>query len=137
MRAALRYTTTPRDAKVEIADDTLIKMMLSEAAIEDEDISAADLPNAYYLAERLRPPLVLRLPDTVDKFDAEGYERGLFMVVPHYGEEKTGDDLDKMVKAELEESGMQRGGRAGAPHHGRRPRGRRAGRHGQSRPHRR
>ena len=97
-----------RNSHVEIADDTLIKMMLSEAAPKDEDISSADLPNAYNLAERRRPPIVLTLPDTCDKWDADGNELGLLLVVPHYGEEESGNDLDHMIKTELEKAGMQR-----------------------------
>ena len=51
---------------------------------------------------------MLLLPETVDKWDSEGYELGLLMVVPNYGEEESGDDLDAMVVNELELAGMQR-----------------------------
>ena len=98
----------PRNAHVEIADELLLKMMLSEAAPEDEDISSADLPNAYNLAELPRPSKVLLLPETVDKWDSDGHELGLLMVVPHYGEEESGDDLDSMIVTELESAGFQR-----------------------------
>ena len=105
----------PRDSRVEIADETLLKMMLSEAAPEDEDIASADLPNAYNLAERPRPPFVLRLPETADIYDADGHELGLLMIVPHYGEEESGNDLDAMIRNELEAAGFQRAARACPP----------------------
>ena len=107
-RKRLEKPMGPRNQHVEVADDTLLKLQIAEAAAEDEDIASADLANAYNLTERQRPPIVMRLPDTVDKYDADGNELGLLLVVPHYGEEESGDDLDKLVKTEFEEAGLSR-----------------------------
>lgn len=107
-RKRLEKPMSARIEHVEVADDTLIKMQLSEAAPEDEDLAAADLPNAYNLAERRRPPILLKLPELSDKYAADGSECGLLLVVPHYGEEESGDDLDHMIKEEFKAAGLQR-----------------------------
>ena len=50
----------------------------------------------------MRPPIGLRLPDTVDKWDADGEEMVILCKAPMYGEYEAGDELDSTLRATLE-----------------------------------
>ena len=91
----------------EIADDLLLKMQWAEAAVNNEDILLADLPTAYTLGQRRRPPIYLRTPDTCVYTDAEGYRLCWELRTPVYGEAPSGDELEQTVIDDLEEAGFE------------------------------
>lgn len=91
----------------EIADDTLLKVQWSEAATEDEDILLADLPTAYTLGQRTRPPIYLSTPDTCVHEDEEGSRLCWELRTPCYGEEPAGDELEATLIDDLENAGFE------------------------------
>ena len=91
----------------EIADDTLLKVQWSEAAAEDEDMVLADLPTAYTLGGRARPPVYLATPDTCVHEDEEGNRLCWELRTPCYGEEPAGDELEATMIDDLEEAGFE------------------------------
>ena len=52
-------------------------------------------------ANSKKEPMLLTMPATIDKWDADGHEMGSYLLTPHYGQEEAGDELDSTVLEEF------------------------------------
>ena len=85
-----------------------VKLNLGDAAIEDYDITAVDVPHAYGQGERQRPPGYVRLPRTVEWQDEDGVELVIELNDPGEGEGPSGDEWEVTAETAIAAMGWSK-----------------------------
>jgi hypothetical protein len=105
--AGLPVDNSPSSAST--LDDCSIKMIGGATAVEDRRMRKADIPNAYTLGKRRRPPVRLQSPYKLQRFDEDGHELVLELGDPLWGEMAAGYEWAVTRDEILEEIGWERG----------------------------